>query len=212
MSRDFEFKQLLRAYRQGILNEAGFEQQLAELERSAGAGNGARFEADGKTQASEKEAIIAFVDDLRANEYCASLAFPKWVAACKTDCLRSGLAMIAEREGYHARVFEQRLKELGAQPRATESPRVAELHNYFGDTNMSDGDKLLKVAGLVNDPKAAIRFITDFADRIKADLQTKEMLKLFAQDELSSGTWLVESCAAINQPAASAAKSASMSR
>jgi len=32
--------------------------------------------------------------------------------------------MIAEREGYHARVFEQRLKELGAQARAVESPRV----------------------------------------------------------------------------------------
>jgi hypothetical protein len=84
------------------------------------------------------------------------------------------------------------------------------LHNYFGDTRMSDGEKLLRVAGLVKDPKEAIRFITDFADRIKTDLQSKEMLKLFAQDELSSGTWLVESCAAINQPSATA--SASMSR
>jgi hypothetical protein len=209
VNRDFEFRQLLRAYRQGIINEANFERQLAELEGSAPDGKG--FEADGKTYPSEKDAIIAFVDELRANEYCASLAFPKWVAACKTDCLRSGLAMIAEREGYHARIFEQRLKELGAQPRAVESPRVAELHNYFGATNVSDGDKLLRVAGLVKDPTEAIRFITDFADRIKTDLQSKEMLKLFAQDELSSGSWLVASCAAINQPKANAPVSASMS-
>jgi hypothetical protein len=210
MNRDFEFKQLLNAYRRGLISEATFEQQMAEMEDSAH--NGGGFEADGKTYSSEKDAVVAFIDELRANEYCASLAFPKWVATCRTDCLRSGLAMIAEREGYHARIFDQRLKELGAQPRAVESPRVAELHNYFGDTNMSDGDKLLRVAGLVKDPKEAIRFISDFADRIKTDLQTKEMLKLFAQDELSSGTWLVESCGAINQPSANPSQSASMSR
>jgi hypothetical protein len=118
--------------------------------------------------------------------------------------------MIAEREGYHARIFEQRLKELGVQPRAVESPRVGELHNYFGDANMSDGDKLLRLTGLISDPKEAIRFITDFADSIRTDLQTKEMLKLFAQEELSSGTWLVETCKVLNQPSSS--QSASMSR
>jgi hypothetical protein len=128
MNRDFEFKQLLRGFRQGIISEAAFEQQIAELEH--GSSNGGRFKADGKTYPSEQEAIVAFVDDLRANEYCASLAFPKWVATCKTDCIRSGLAMIAEREGYHARVFEQRLKESeaagagGRKPAGARTPRL----------------------------------------------------------------------------------------
>ena len=210
MNRDFEFKQLLRGFRQGIISEAAFEQQMAELEH--GSSNGGGFKADGKTYPSEKEAIIAFVDDLRANEYCASLAFPKWVTTCKTDCIRSGLAMIAEREGYHARVFEQRFKELGAQGRAVESPRVRELHDYFGDANMTDVDKLLRVTRLVSDPKEAIRFISDFADSIRTDLQTKEMLKLFAEDELSSGTWLVNSCNALNQQSTSKSQSTSVSR
>src|ERR1700752_2434979 len=127
MNRDFEFKQLLNAYRRGLIREATFEQQMAEMEGAAT--NGGGFEADGKRYSSEKEAVVAFIDELRANEDCASLAFPKWGSTCKTDCLRSGLLMIAEREGYHARIFDQRLKELGAQPRAVESPRVAELHN-----------------------------------------------------------------------------------
>jgi rubrerythrin len=211
MNRDFEFKQLLRAYRRGIISEATFEQQMAELEHSASR-NGNGFQADGKTYPSEQDAIISFVDELRANEYCASLAFPKWVASCKTDCIRSGLAMIAERESYHARIFEQRLGQLGAQARAVESPRVRELHDYFGDANLSDADKLLRVARLISDPKDAIRFITDFADAIQNDLQTKEMLKLFAEDELSSATWLVKSCAALNQPGASTERSVSAPR
>src|SRR5580704_17206108 len=41
MNRDFEFKQLLRAYRAGIITEATFEAELAEIERGAGTnGNG----------------------------------------------------------------------------------------------------------------------------------------------------------------------------
>jgi hypothetical protein len=211
MNRDFEFQQLLKAYRQGLITEAMFEQQMGELEHGASA-NGGSFQADGKTYPSEKDAIISFVDELRANEYCAGLAFPKWVAVCKTDCIRSGLAMIAERESYHARIFEQRLKELGAQPRATESPRVRELHDYFGDSSIGDADKLLRLSRLVTNPKEAIRFITDFADSIKTDLQTKEMLKLFAQDELSTATWLVESCAALNAQNAGSSQSASAAR
>jgi len=77
---------------------------------------------------------------------------------------------------------------------------------------MTDADKLLRVTRLVSDPKAAIRFISDFADSIRTDLQTKEMLKLFAEDELSSGTWLVNSCTALNQQSTSKPQSASMSR
>jgi hypothetical protein len=211
MNRDFEFQQLLKAYRQGLINEAMFEQQMGELEHGTSA-NGGSFQADGKTYPSEKDAIISFVDELRANEYCAGLAFPKWVAVCKTDCIRSGLAMIAERESYHARIFEQRLKELGAQARATESPRVRELHDYFGDSSIGDADKLLRLSHLVSNPKEAIRFISDFADSIKTDLQTKEMLKLFAQDELSTATWLVESCAALNGQNAGNSQSASAAR
>jgi hypothetical protein len=205
MNKDFEFRQLLRAYRKGIISEATFEQELGELELAV-AGNGAR----GKNL-SERDAIIKFIDGVRANEACAGQAFTKWVAACKTDCIRSGLAMIAERESYHARIFERRLRELGAEPRATEVEGVRELHDYFPDNSLSDPEKLLRLTAQFPVPKETLRFITDFADTIKDDLQTKEALKLFYQDELSSTTWLRESCAALNAPVERSSMTASMS-
>ena len=211
MNREFEFSQLLRAYRSGIISEAAFGREMAELESGASA-NGGGFSANGKSYPSERAAVIAFIDNARANEFCAGLAFPKWAAVCKTDCIRSGLSMIAERESYHARVFEQRLKELGAEKQAVEAEEVSKFHEYFGDTNISDGDKLLRLTALFPNPKEAVSFIGEFAEKLKDDQQTKEMLKLFQQDELSTTTWLMESCAALNglnsgtqQPAAAAA-------
>lgn len=209
MNRDFEFRQLLRAYRKGIITEATFEQEMTELERASSA-KGRGFRAGGKDYTSERAAIISFIDELRANEACSGQAFAKWVAACKTDCISSGLGMVAERESYHARVFERRLRELGAEPRATEGETVRGFHDYFGDPAIADPDKLLRLTALFPKPQEAVRFITDFADAIKDDLQTKEMLKLFAQDELSSTTWLLESCAALNARPSGVAASPSM--
>ena len=41
--------------------------------------------------------------------------------------IRSGIRMIAEREGYHARIFERRMKDLGVECKAqvTEDEAVA---------------------------------------------------------------------------------------
>jgi rubrerythrin len=197
MNQDFVFSQLLQAYRRGIISEAAFEREMAEVERGAGA-NGGGFSANGQSYPSERAAVIAFIDNLRANEFCAGLAFPKWAAVCKTDCIRSGLSMIAERESYHARVFEQRLKELGAEKRAVEAEEVSKFHDYFGDPNISDGDKLLRLTALFPNPKEAVSFIGEFAEKLRDDQQTKEMLKLFQQDELSTTNWLMESCSALN--------------
>jgi hypothetical protein len=52
-----------------------------------------------------------------------------------------------------------------------------------------------------------VKYFFDFADRIKDDLNTKEMIRLYAQDELSSATWLLESCGALNALANKAAAS-----
>src|ERR1700680_19469 len=116
MSRDFEFKQLLRAYRNGIISEAAFEEQMAQLEHGAAPSNGNKaggFQAFGRTYHSERDAIVSFLDKVRAGEANGGEAFARWAAVCKTDCIRSGLRIVAERESYHARVFEQRVLELG---------------------------------------------------------------------------------------------------
>jgi hypothetical protein len=199
MSRDFEFRQLLRAYRAGIISENTFETQMGEIERNGstnGAGNG--FPAFGKTYKSEREAIVSFLDRGRAAEANGALTFGNWAKVCTTDCIRSGLRMIAEREGYHARIFENRLRELGGEARAEVSAENLKIRECASDPKMTDNAKLLEFDALLANPEELIRPIFEFAERITDDMETKEALKLFAEDELSSAKWLKYACAALN--------------
>jgi hypothetical protein len=117
MNRDFEFKQLLRAYRGGIISESTFEEEMHKLEETGTAANGdsGNFHAFGRTYRSERSAIVSFLDKVRAGEANGGEAFAAWASVCKTDCIKTGIRMIAEREAYHSRVFEQRLLELGGK-------------------------------------------------------------------------------------------------
>ncbi len=212
MNRDFEFKQLLRAYRAGIINEETFECEMVDLEKGSSA-NGSRnggFRCMGKTYSSEREAIVSFLDKARVAEGNAGIAFANWVKACKTECIRSGLKMISERESYHGRVFEQRLHELGAECRAEVSEESRKFSECVSDTHMADNEKLLRFAALVPDADAAIKPLFELAESIKEDLETKEAIRLFAEDELSSVKWLRYACAALNAPAQSASAPARM--
>jgi len=204
MNRDFEFRQLLRAYRAGIITEKTFEAELAAIEQKSGNGTSGGFRAFGKTYKSEREAIVSFLDKGRAAEANGALTFGNWAEVCTTDCIRSGLRMIAEREGYHARIFENRLRELGAEPRAEASAQSVKVRECASDPKMTDNAKLLEFDGLLGNPEELIRPIFDFADRIKEDMETKEALKLFAEDELSSAKWLKYACEALNASAETA--------
>jgi hypothetical protein len=66
---------------------------------------------------------------------------------------------------------------------------------------MTDNAKLLEFDAVLRDPDDLIRPIFEFADRIEEDLETKEALKLFAEDELSSTKWLKYACMTLNAPA-----------
>ena len=202
MSRDFEFRQLLRALRAGIISERTFEAEMAALETGEAKNGGtAGFRAFGKTYKSERDAIVSFLDKGRAAESNGALTFGNWAKVCKTDCIRSGLRMIAEREDYHARIFENRLRELGAEARAKVSEEGRKIMECASDPNMADTAKLLQFNAAIDNPDDLIRPIFEFADQIKQDLETKEALKLFAEDELSTTKWLKYACAALNAPA-----------
>jgi len=202
MNRDFEFKQLLRAYRAGIINEATFEQELADIERGVGNGNGGRgFEALGKTYGSEREAVVALLDRFRAGEAGGQAAFSGWEKAVSTDCIRSGIRMITEREGYHARIFERRLADLGAECKAPLTDFGRTLTAKLSDPKVSDNDKLLYLTSLAPDPDAFWKPVLACVDNIKEDQESKELFKLYIQDVLSSGKWLMYACEALNGPA-----------
>jgi hypothetical protein len=204
MNHDFEFRQLLRALRGGIISESTFEAEFAALERAAARANGGRqegFAAFGRNYRSERAAIVSFIDKVRVGEKNAGEAFAAWAEVCKTDCLRTGLRIVAERESYHSRVFERRLAELGAEPRATVTEGGHKLRTHLADPSVPDEKKLLFFTREAGTPEEAVKPICALAALIKEDLSTKEALRLFAEDELSTVKWLWESCAALNPPA-----------
>jgi len=199
MNRDFEFKQLLRAYRAGVITEATFEAEMAALEHGSANGNGGRgFEALGKTYATEREAVIAMLDRFRAGESNGEAAFRGWEKHVSTDCIRSGVRMVSEREGYHARIFERRLKDLGAECKAPITEASRKITETLSDPKMSDNDKLFYITNLTRDPDAFFKPVLEFAENLKDDLETKELFKLYVQDELSSAKWLMSACQALN--------------
>ncbi len=209
MSRDFEFKALLRAYRSGIISEQTFETEIRELENGGHAVNGngsGGFRAFGKTYQTERAAVVSFLDKVRAGEANGGEAFAAWAEVCTTDCIRTGLRVVAEREAYHSRVFAQRLAELGGEQRAMTTEEGRKFTAYLGDRRVPDNEKLLKFVERVGKPEDAIKPICEFAELLKEDLGTKEALRLFAEDELSTAKWLYESCAALNAPKAESAK------
>ena len=172
MNKNFEFKQLLRAYRSGLIDEPTFEQEVATIENGMAA-NGAGFRAFGKSFGCERDAILYFLDRFGSAEGAAEVALRNWDAVSKTDCVRGGVRMVAEREGYHSRVFERRLRELGGTKKEDGSDVARELA-FYADPNMTDAEKLLRATSLGGaDPKKFLQPIFDFADSIKEDLLTK---------------------------------------
>jgi len=214
MSYDFEFKQLLRAYRNGVISQSTFESELTWLEAGAPTTNGngdAGFKAFGRTYKSERAAVVSFLDKVRAGEANGGEAFAAWAEVCTTDCIRTGIRIVAEREAYHSRVFAQRLAELGGETRATITEDGRKYTAYLGDASIPDNEKLLSFTKRVGKPEDAIKPICEFAGLLKEDLSTKEALRLFAEDELSTAKWLWDSCAALNAPKQQASESDSTS-
>lgn len=199
MNRDFEFRQLLRAFRKGIISEATFEKEMAALESGSaeGAANGGGFCAMGKMYPSEQAAIAAYIDRVRAGESMGAEAFNKWLKVCKTECIRSGLRMIAEREAYHVRVMEARMRDLGLQPSATPNEETLKFVQFVGNPDIPDNKKLLKLTTSY-DSEELWRPVREFVEQIKDDLESREMIRLYVEDETSSGNWLRLACQALN--------------
>lgn len=199
MNRDFEFKQLLRAYRSGIISEETFECEMAAMENGNGNGAGKReFRAMGTTYPSERLAVNAMLDRFRAGEANGEAAFTAWAKLCTTDCIRSGIRMIAEREAYHARIFERRMRDLGLECKATIPEASRKITECLSDPNTTDNQKLLYLNSLIADVDPFFKPLIDLTENIKEDLESKELFKLFVQDELSSTRWLKYACEALN--------------
>jgi hypothetical protein len=199
MNRDFEFRQLLRAYRAGVISDQTFEAEVDNLAACAAGPNHEGFRAFGTTYASEREAVIKFLEAVAPAETAGGEAVRGWLKMCKLDCIKGGLKMVAEREAYHGRAFAQRLVELGGTVPQSASPRIRESVDYLCDTKMTDLEKLQKAVMRYPNPEETIRPLFEFADLLKEDQETKEMVKLFAQDELSTLKWQHSLCTVLTE-------------
>jgi hypothetical protein len=192
MNKDFEFKQLLRAYRSGIISEGAFELEMKHLENGNGAhssNDAGSFKAFGQSYSSERAAIVAFLENASAAETNGGDAVRTWLGVCKTECIRGGLNMVAERESYHGRTFERRVSELGGKMGERDTPEFRKQTAYLRNPDVSDFDKLKRGVVRFPNPEETIRPLFEFAESIKEDFQTKEMVRLFAEDELSTLKW-----------------------
>jgi len=198
MNKEFEFTQLLRAYRAGIISESTFEAEMSHLGISSN-GNGAGFKAFGRSYASEREAVVKFLEAVAPAETAGGEAIRAWLEVCKLDCIKGGLKMVAERESYHGRAFAQRLTELGGTVPQKASEESRKNIEYLRNAGISDLDKLTRGATRFPNPDETIRPLFEFAELLQEDQQTKEMVKLFAQDELSTLKWQNGLCATLTE-------------
>src|SRR5215204_4256257 len=112
---DFEARQLLKAYRKGLISDTLFEEQMREL----GTGNGGGYCYNGKMHATEREMVMHLLDELRCAENFASEYLNCWMQVSDQECVKGGLRMVQQRETFHAQVLEARLRELGGMPQCT---------------------------------------------------------------------------------------------
>jgi hypothetical protein len=193
MNCDFEIRQLLRAYRSGLMSEAAFEEEMSRLEHGgAGAGEGPGFEVFGQHYRSERDALLSFFDELHATQMDAAVAFAKWAAVCRVPGLRTGLIMIAERHAGHARILARRAHELGGELHSVATEHGTRLVELLANPQVTDLDKLAALASFIQEPKEAAAPILVFASMLKGDVESQQALRLLADDELSTAIWLHE--------------------
>jgi hypothetical protein len=149
------------------------------------------FAACGGIYTSEQDAIAHVIDRFRVEESAGGMLFGAWADQCKIPELRGGLRVIAERESYHGRIFERRLKDLGRECRAElTDPSGSDLARCLVDPDVADTAKLKRFNDFIGDAGVTTRPIRDFGDAIAEDVETKAALKLFVEDEFSTIRWL----------------------
>jgi len=193
---DFEVRQLLKAYRKGLISDELFAEQMKDL-------NGARrYAYNGTSHATESEMVMHLLDEFRCGENFASEYLNRWIAVSDQECVKGGLRTVQQRETFHAQLLEARLRELGGVPQCTVpvERREKELQ-FYASAEKKDSEKLQSIAARIKDPAQALKPLTDVIDQIQDDQQSKELLRTLIDDEMSSIKWLLQACQTLSAAA-----------
>jgi hypothetical protein len=164
-----------------------------------GARRGRRWSYGEESFATEREMILRVLDDFRCTEAFGAEYVPLWLRTSDQDVVKGGLRVVGEREAYHARLMEKRLRELGGKPRC-EIPADVRKRKlaFYGSRTLKDAGKLRDEAAEIGDPAKALKRYTDVVDQIRDDVITKQLLHWILQDEQSTIRWVMETAAMLN--------------
>jgi hypothetical protein len=145
------------------------------------------------------DSLLVFLDRFRAGEALGETSIGAWIEVCQDPCLRGGLRTVQTREGSHARLLEQRIKELGSSPSFEIPEAIFDASmTAVGTTDKTDAEKLLGFVQQFPDVDAAIQPILDQADKCGDDIETASLLRTIAVDERATLEFLGEACALLN--------------
>ena len=146
-NHDFEVKQLLKAYRKGIISDDLFESEMNELRNGEGAD---QYVFNGKSYNSEREMLVAFLDEYRCAENFAAEYLGGWNDVSQEACVKGGLRMIEQREAFHAQLLES-AAEGTRRERAVRGPdRTARERNGHVRRHRQDGCRKAPIPGRSN--------------------------------------------------------------
>jgi DNA-binding ferritin-like protein len=163
------------------------------------AGIEAKVAGAGDATGPSRDEVISFLDQFRAGEALGEASLGAWVAVCTTPCLRGGLRTVQTREGSHARLLAERIKELGGSPSFEVPDAIHEkTMQEAGSTEQPDAEKVMAFVERFPDIDVALAPIHALADRLDDDQETQFLLRTIAQDERSTLEFLQDACALLN--------------
>jgi DNA repair exonuclease SbcCD ATPase subunit len=152
-------------------------ERLQRLEQTVGA-------LPRSSAGASREEVIAFLDQFRAGEALGEASLGAWIAVSPTQCLRGALRTIQMREGSHARLLAERIKELGGSASFEIPEAVHEsVMQDAASTAKSDAEKVEQFVAQFPDIDVALAPIHALADRLEGDPETQFLLRTIAQDE-----------------------------
>lgn len=208
VDRGFELRQLLRAYRRGLISDEVLEEQLQEI---GVVGNGATpngharpaeparaYRVRERTFATERDMVLHFLDEFRAGETFGGEVFALWYSVCRDPRVRGGLQVVREREAMHGKLLAARIATLGGHSQAALPDKFqTAARARLGSAEISDADKIADFVRRLPDAEAAVAPIRAVIAQIEQDCESRALLENVLEDELATVRWFH----AMHQPA-----------
>src|SRR5271155_717830 len=137
-----------------------------------------RYECYGRTHAGEWDMLLDFLDEYRCAEDFSAEYIGRWMDMSPREYVKGGLRTIHQREAFHAKLLEARLRALGGSPQCVvPTARREKQISLYTSPEKGDLEKLQKAVGWIKDPAEAIKPLTDVIHLIQDDQQSKQMLR-----------------------------------